>query len=94
MPYFQNYKLYSSAGSGDVDGIRDALDNGAQIDSHGTVECWTALMCAARNGHINAVRYLIDRGANPNWHWLFIMGMMLLRQFLGGWAHQCRRILK
>jgi uncharacterized protein len=63
-----SYMLYASAGAGDVDGIRDALDNGAQIDSHGTAECWTALMCAARNGHINAVRYLIDRGANPNWH--------------------------
>ena len=68
MLYVENFKLYSSAGSGDVDGIREALDNGAQIDSHGTVECWTALMCAARNGHVNAVRYLIGRGANPNWH--------------------------
>lgn len=68
MSYTENFKLYSSAGSGDVNGIRDALDNGAQIDSHGTAECWTALMCAARNGHVHAVRYLIDRGANPNWH--------------------------
>lgn len=68
MSYLDNFKLYSSAGAGDVDGIREALDHGAQIDSHGTAECWTALMCAARNGHIKAIRYLIDRGANPNWH--------------------------
>lgn len=66
--YMENFNLYSSAGAGDVGGIRNALDNGAQINSRGTMEGWTALMCAARNGHIKAVRYLLDRGANPNWH--------------------------
>lgn len=68
MSYMENFNLYSSAGVGDVEGIRNALDNGAQINSRGTMEGWTALMCAARNGHIKAVRYLLDRGANPNWH--------------------------
>lgn len=71
MSYLANFKLYSSAGEGDVEGIREALNDGAWINSRGTMEGWTALMCAARNGHIKAVRYLIDSGANPNWHGRF-----------------------
>jgi hypothetical protein len=40
------------------------LDNGAQIDRIDNSGKWTPLMCAAYYGHPEAVRLLLDRGAN------------------------------
>lgn len=63
-----NYLLYASSSDGDIAGIKEALANGAEINSRGTIECWTALMCAARHGRMEAIRFLLENGANPNLH--------------------------
>lgn len=68
MAFYENMLLCESAGNGDLFRIKSALDNGADVNAHATLEFWTPLMCAARYGHIPAIRYLIDHGANPNWH--------------------------
>jgi ankyrin repeat protein len=50
---------------GDVQAMRQLLDEGADIDArdeHGQ----TALMCAARDGQTGVVRLLADRGAALN----------------------------
>lgn len=39
------------------------LDREADIEGNDS-ECWTALHCAAGNGHLEMVRLLLDRGAN------------------------------
>jgi ankyrin repeat protein/beta-lactamase regulating signal transducer with metallopeptidase domain len=57
--------LFEAAASGDVSGIEQLLNAGANvncaIDGDGS-----PLIGAARNGYIAAVRLLLDRGADPN----------------------------
>lgn len=65
------FMLYASAGANDINGVAKALAEGAEINSRGTVEGWTALMCAARNNHVSVERYLLSRGANPDLHGRF-----------------------
>ena len=60
-----NLDLVTLAAMGDTDGLLGALDAGASAndtDEHGR----TALFVAARNNHLQAVRTLLDRGADPN----------------------------
>lgn len=57
--------LHYSAKRGDVQGLKEALDSGTQVnqpDDRGD----TALMMAAYNGHIQAVDYLCQHGADVN----------------------------
>lgn len=55
--------LFQAARDGDLNGVKDALKNGADIEakeSYGD----TALNLAAENGHLELVKYLIETGAN------------------------------
>ncbi|MCP5545247.1 MAG: ankyrin repeat domain-containing protein [Akkermansiaceae bacterium] len=56
--------LHLAASLGEVDALKSLLDAGAEIDSRmpGGV---TALMEAAANGRMEAVQYLLGRGADP-----------------------------
>ena len=59
----QDNALLKSAGNGELNGVIDALQNGADMEakeSYGD----TALNLAAENGHLEIVKYLIETGAN------------------------------
>lgn len=58
--------LRSAAYDGDVQRTIAALDEGADINSQTKSDKPTALMYAARNGHLPVVRLLLMRGADPN----------------------------
>jgi len=57
--------LFVSSALGDVDGVRRALDRGADVNSF-PIEDLTALMSAASKGHTEIVQILLNAGANPN----------------------------
>lgn len=61
-----NGALRSAAYDGDVQRTIAALDEGADINNQTKPDKPTALMYAARNGHIPVVRLLLMRGADPN----------------------------
>ena len=55
--------LHGVASAGDRIGIRNFLDEGVDIDGAWPGSGFTALHCAAREGHVAAVTYLLARGA-------------------------------
>ncbi len=59
-------QLLKAAAKGDVYGIRDALNEGAYIETRTQPDDWsqTALGTAALNGRLDAVKYLVARGAD------------------------------
>lgn len=61
--------LFDAASNGDVDTLRRLLTNDpslAHATRPGKWHDWTALHFAAHGGHADAVRLLLDRGADPN----------------------------
>jgi ankyrin repeat protein len=58
-------KLITSAKSGDLDGIREALKKGANVEA-GYGGGFKALYAASMMGQKDAVSLLLDFGANPN----------------------------
>ena len=46
--------------AGDLEGVKEALDNGENVNSHTKVLMMTPLMMAVRNGHKEIVRMLVD----------------------------------
>lgn len=58
--------LLYSAGFGDTKNLTCLLDNGANVNTINDKTGSTALMVAARAGNANAVRLLIERGADVN----------------------------
>lgn len=66
-----NDELIEAATFGDIDGVKDLIERGADVNAKslyakGGVVNTTALMRAAYEGHIEIVRLLIDRGADVN----------------------------
>lgn len=58
-----NKELFLAARNGDLNGVKAAMKNGADLEakeSYGD----TALNLAAENGHFEIVKYLIETGAN------------------------------
>lgn len=58
-------RLWRAARTGDVDGVARELDAGTEVDSTTQYQS-TALSFACDRGHIEVVRLLLQRGANPN----------------------------
>ena len=58
--------LTDAADNGDIDRVRELLDNGVDPDISRFNLGNTALFWALREGHIDIVRLLLDSGANPN----------------------------
>ena len=57
--------MLESAGTGDVEGIIQAIENGEPIDVV-NVNGWSAAMFATGGGHIDALRYLIEQDLDLN----------------------------
>ena len=60
-----NKQLLEAAQSGNVAGVRDALDHGAAIETKGDYND-TALNYAAQQGYLEIVKLLVERGADIN----------------------------
>ena len=58
--------LIDAADNGNIDRVRELLDNGVDPDINRFNLGNTALFWALREGHIDIVRLLLDSGANPN----------------------------
>ena len=58
--------LLAAAIEGEVQRIRELLEEGVCVNSKFTVHGWTALMMSAENGHTNCANYLIKAGADVN----------------------------
>src|SRR5262245_60803365 len=58
-------RLLRAASDGDVEGVQDALDAGADIESRDE-HLRTALLIAVTEDHVDAARLLVERGADAN----------------------------
>lgn len=58
--------IAQAAASGDVVGVRDALDEAPSLIDTSTSEGWTLLHLAARQGHAAVAELLLLRGADVN----------------------------
>jgi ankyrin repeat protein len=58
--------LCSAARAGDTAHLAELLKTGSDVDERGGVNNWTALMHAVHKNQIQAVRILIDAGADVN----------------------------
>ncbi len=57
-----NQKLLDAASRGDLETVKAALAEGANIEAKDTLD-FTALILATRDGHANTVKYLLEQGA-------------------------------
>lgn len=58
-------RLLTAASTGDAEGVRDALEDGADVESCGE-NGMTALVAATKANHVDAARTLIEAGADVN----------------------------
>jgi len=71
-----NEDLLVAARSGDLPGVKKAIEQGATLEAK-TPYGQTALYLSAMNGHEEIVQYLLDKGANTNVHDTFYKSSML-----------------
>ncbi|MES1991807.1 MAG: ankyrin repeat domain-containing protein [Pseudomonadota bacterium] len=57
--------LIDAAAAGDIGAMRNALMRGIPADDGG-IDYVPAIVVAANNGHLDAVLFLLSKGANPN----------------------------
>ena len=57
--------LIKSAIDGDLQGVKDAIKNGAKIDYRAASD-WTPLIAASAKGHLSVVKYLVENRAGIN----------------------------
>jgi hypothetical protein len=58
--------LFKAAGDGELDTIKGALMLGVPVDASANDKGQTALMAAAAKGRVAVVRFLLEKGADPN----------------------------
>lgn len=67
VPYLKNQALIKAAKEGDVVGVKKALKAKANVNAKEKNRGVTALIYAARNGHNDIVKLLIEAGATVNY---------------------------
>lgn len=60
----ENDELLRAAETGDIEAVKEALNNGADINTQNNFLKESALHFAASKGHLELVEYLVDNGAN------------------------------
>ena len=58
--------VWAAAEKGDLDGVKGAVENGADIEEHGGLWEGTGLHHACMRGYFSIADYLIQRGAEVN----------------------------
>ena len=63
-----NKDLYHAADKGDLNKVKELVEQGYDVNYVCKDSCadWTPVMIAAANGHLDVVRFLLEKGANPN----------------------------
>mmetsp|Transcript_28463 Transcript_28463/g.65990 ORF Transcript_28463/g.65990 Transcript_28463/m.65990 type:complete len:704 (-) Transcript_28463:268-2379(-) len=61
----KGYDVYEYSRKGDLESLREAIDEGSKPDDYMAYDGSTALVMAARNGHGHIVKELLARGADP-----------------------------
>ena len=59
-----NEKLLQCVKENDLNGVKKAVENGADIETKKDIYGWTALILATKNGRLEIVKYLIDQKAD------------------------------
>jgi len=59
-------KLREAACFGDIDGVKELLSRGVNVNSQHDINGWTALHWAAKRNHLNIVNLLCNHGADKN----------------------------
>jgi len=59
-----NSPIHDAAATGDLDGLKQAINSGAGIDSSKDETRKTPLMLACKGGHVEVVQYLLGAGAS------------------------------
>lgn len=57
-------KLREAACFGDIDGVKDLISKGVNVNSQHDINGWTALHWAAKRNHLNIVNLLCNHGAD------------------------------
>lgn len=58
--------LLSQAKDGNLDGVKQAIAAGVEVNAKDKLAQNTALILSAQNGHAEVVTYLLENGADPN----------------------------
>jgi len=59
-------KLREAACFGDIDGVKDLISKGVNVNSQHDINGWTALHWAAKRNHLNIVNLLCNHGADKS----------------------------
>jgi len=59
-------KLREAACFGDIDGVKELMGKGVNVNSQHDINGWTALHWAAKRNHLNIVNLLCNHGADKN----------------------------
>lgn len=59
-------KLREAACFGDIEGVKDLLSRGVNVNAQHDINGWTALHWAAKRNHLNIVNLLCNHGADKN----------------------------
>merc|ERR1711879_198097 len=59
-------KLREAACFGDIDGVKELINKGVNVNSQHDINGWTALHWAAKRNHLNIVTLLCNHGADKN----------------------------
>lgn len=62
-----NRQLIEESKMGAINNILELLKQGANVNAVGENDGWSALMWASRNGRIEVVKLLLEKGANVNY---------------------------
>ena len=78
-----NEDLLTASRAGDLAGVKTAIEHGAALEAK-TPYGQTALYLSAMNGHLEVVRYLLEKGANTNVRDAFykapLLGFVVMRK--------------
>jgi len=59
-------KLREAACFGDIDGVKELINKGVNVNSQHDINGWTALHWAAKRNHLNIVNKLLNHGADKS----------------------------